>query len=194
MSKQASKAQVRAQAQEFAAFELLWDEAHEMNDKVNAELAELAEAVAGMTAQLEADEAAHNSTPEETAPPVADAPVVNGPQLYVLNGPATNLAREGLSGSVRETLQKAGDPKAANPEWRNMGHKAPNTRALALAVIVQTLGARFSEAQARKALADAKAAGTLHLGSGTPASYVKAFIGNKYFSPAPDAEPEGAAE
>jgi hypothetical protein len=189
MSKQPSKAEVRARAEEFAAFELLWDEAHEMADAFNAALTDDVELLNAAHAEALDMEAARNSTPEETVPPVVEAPVVNGPQLYVLNGPATNLAREGLSGSVRETLQKAGDPKAANPEWRNMGHKAPNTRALALAVIVQTLGARFSEAQARKALADAKAAGTLHLGSGTPASYVKAFIGNKYFSPAPDAEP-----
>lgn len=119
------------------------------------------------------------------APKTVTAPVaaVAAPQaapatLYTLNAKAAALAAAGANAG--KTLQAPA--KGLGLQWRAAGYTAPNTRALALAVVA-ALGGTFTLAQAQAALQAAKAAGTLNLGSGTPGSYCKAFVANGYFAP-----------
>jgi len=200
MAKQMSKAEVRAMAEQAAEFEKVWDDAIEQNElfdavrKMNAELEaqeqaerEALEAPVGGAVWAPATTVAPTTTnapeaQEPALPPVLQAAAQGTPvQRYSLNGPAMQLASQGHNAGA--TLQKSGDPKLSDPNWRSNGHKATNTRAIALATIVQELGSGFAAAEAQACLAKWHKAGALHLGSGTPASYVKAFIKNGYFAP-----------
>jgi len=185
MAKQMTKAQVRAQvaatvdAREAALVHdeaQAWDEAHAVQGAV-APLA-VAQAVPATVAQPQAVNAPAEAG--EALPPVlvAAAQPSNAPR-YNLNGPARKLADEGHNAAP--TLQKLG--KDTDPAWRSHGYKATNTRAIALAVILQDLGTGFTASEAQACLAKYHKAGALNLGSGTPASYVKAFVKNGYFAP-----------
>lgn len=119
------------------------------------------------------------TTPAVNAPAVAvAAPAAAPATLYALNAKAAALAAAG--GNAGKTLQAPS--KGLGLGWRAAGYTAPNTRAMALAVVA-ALGETFTVAQAQAALQAAKAAGTLNLGSGTPGSYCKAFVANGYFAP-----------
>ena len=96
----------------------------------------------------------------------------------VLSAKALQLATAGTTAA--NTLQAP--QKGLGMAWRVPGYKATNTRALALATILAACGEEFTADQAQRALDAAKKAGTLNLGSGTPNSYVKAFLGNGYFA------------
>jgi alkylhydroperoxidase/carboxymuconolactone decarboxylase family protein YurZ len=116
-------------------------------------------------------------TPATTvAAPLATLPQQAPEQSYVLSGPATTLAGQG--NQATHTLQAHAKNHGLGKEWRKPGHKAPNTRAIALsAVLAATGGKPFTQEQARLALVAIKD----QLGSGTPNSYAKAFVGNGYF-------------
>lgn len=104
-------------------------------------------------------------------------------QLYTLNPHAQVLAQQGATNQAATTLQRSAPGHGM--AWRATGKRAPNTRAHALATVAAGAnGKPFSALQAQGWLQAAVKAGTLHLGSGTPASYVKAFIKNTYFTPA----------
>ncbi len=122
---------------------------------------------------------APKTAPAVTAPVAAvAAPQAAPAALYTLNAKAAALAAAGAAAG--KTLQAPA--KGLGLAWRAAGYTAPNTRALALAVVA-ALGTQFTLAQAQAALQAAKAAGTLNLGSGTPGSYCKAFVANGYFAP-----------
>jgi hypothetical protein len=102
---------------------------------------------------------------------------------YALNEAATKLAALGLEAAA--TLQ-AGEHRG--PAWRAANYRAPNTRAGALAAIASAAnGQPITAEAAQAALAAAKLAG-LNLGTGTPRSYVKAFVKNGYLAPSATAE------
>jgi hypothetical protein len=95
---------------------------------------------------------------------------------YSLSAKAAALASQGSAAGA--TLQR---PAAGlGMAWRAPRHKGINTRAMALAAVLEACGDKFTAEQAHKALTAAKANG-LHLGAGSPTSYVKAFIANGYF-------------
>ena len=101
----------------------------------------------------------------------------SGP-LYTLGAKAAALA---AAQQVGNTLQRPAP--GLGMAWRQANYVAPNTRAGALAAIAEaTNGQPFTQAQAQAILQAAKANG-LTLGSGTPGSYAKAFVGNGYFAP-----------
>lgn len=106
----------------------------------------------------------------------------SGAPTYRMNEKAQALAAQGANAGP--TLQRSAP--GFGVAWRANGKTAPNTRAQALAAI-GALGsspevARFTAEEAQKALAEMHKAGIL--GSGTPRSYVAAFIKNGYFVPA----------
>jgi hypothetical protein len=74
------------------------------------------------------------------------------------------------------TLQR-GCTVAVGAHWRNNGHKATNTRAIVIETLA-SLGETFTRDQALSVLAPLKAAAIL--GSGTPASYIAAFVKSGY--------------
>ncbi len=130
------------------------------------------------------------ATPTPNVAPVAvqaaPAPVIvatpSKAPLFTLNPAAALLAAQGAA--ARLTLQSP--TKGLGQQWRAPNYQAPNLRAIALANI-SALGATFTELQAQGALK-----GTA-LGSGTPRSFVVAFIKNGYLMPvvaAPVAEAE----
>jgi hypothetical protein len=108
--------------------------------------------------------------------PVA-APAVDAP-LYALNEKAQAMA-ELVVGTP--TLQTPA--KGLGKAWRAAGHTAPNTRVAALAAILAGTDGQFTAEKAQAVLTAEKAQG-LNLGTGTPRSYVAAFIKNGYFTPA----------
>jgi hypothetical protein len=110
-------------------------------------------------------------TEVEVAAPTTGAPT------YSLNEKAQLLAAQGANAGP--TLQRSAP--GFGVAWRANGKTAPNTRAQALAAI-GAIGAPFTAEEAQKALAEMHKAGIL--GSGTPRSYVAAFIKNGYFVPA----------
>lgn len=110
---------------------------------------------------------------KQTKTPSTQAPV------YTLNPAALALAAQGSNGNP--TLQAPS--KGLGKGWRAPNYRAPNTRAAACAAIQAACGATFTALQAQGALAAARTAGTLNLGTGTPASYCKAFVKNGYFAP-----------
>jgi hypothetical protein len=103
--------------------------------------------------------------------PATDAPV------YTLNEKAMGMA-ELVIGT--NTLQTPAGQKLGR-EWRKAGHTAPNTRVAALAMVLAECGTEFTAEQAQAALTAGKASG-LNLGTGTPRSYVAAFVKNGYFA------------
>lgn len=176
MAKQLNKAQVRELAQEAEKFAALWDEAHAIQATVLA--LEVGASVPAMVVPATATNAPAEGG--EALPPVlvAAAQPSTAPR-YALNAPARALADQGHEAAP--TLQKLG--KDTDPAWRTHGYKATNTRAIALAVILQELGQGFTAGEAQAVLSKHHKAGHLNLGSGTPASYVKAFVKNGYFAP-----------
>lgn len=117
----------------------------------------------------------------QAAPATTPAPTVQNStsaQRYTLSAKAVALA---TAQQVGNTLQRPAPGLGMG--WRTAGHTAPNTRAGALAVVHKASdGQPFTQQQAQQWLQEAKAAG-LNLGSGTPGSYAKAFVGNGYFAP-----------
>jgi len=98
--------------------------------------------------------------------------------LYTLSSVAATLAAAGNQATA--TLQAPSRQHGLGTAWRTAGHKAPNTRAIALATVLAAAGGKpFNVSQALVALGTIKA----QLGSGTPNSYCKAFIANGYFAP-----------
>ena len=95
---------------------------------------------------------------------------------YGMNEKAQALAAQGADAGL--TLQRSAP--GFGVAWRANGKTAPNTRAQALAAI-GAIDAPFTAEEAQKALAEMHKAGIL--GSGTPRSYVAAFIKNGYFVP-----------
>lgn len=77
------------------------------------------------------------------------------------------------------TLQR-GCTVPVGAQWRANGHKAPNTRYIVINLLA-TLGSTFTHTTALAALAPLKANATL--GSGTPASYIRAFVKCGYLVP-----------
>lgn len=102
------------------------------------------------------------------------AVVVSGPEVYTLNDKA--LA---LSAIVAPMATLQTPDKALGRAWRSAAYTQPNTRVAALATILAVAPCTAEQAQA--ALAAGKLAG-LNLGTGTPRSYVKAFIKNGYMT------------
>jgi hypothetical protein len=98
--------------------------------------------------------------------------------LFTLNDKAMALASAEIGTPTLQTPDK-GLGKA----WRAAGFTRPNTRVAALATVLQECGEEFSAAEAEAALRAAKADG-LNLGTGSPRSYVVAFIKNGYFEQA----------
>ena len=98
-------------------------------------------------------------------------------ELLNLNAKAVELAK--LGGEAAHTLQAPS--KGLGLAWRAAGHKAPNTRASALAAIQAAYPNGCTIEEAVSALQAAKLGG-LNLGSGTPRSYVKAFVANGYLA------------
>ena len=98
----------------------------------------------------------------------------SGAPTYSLNEKAQLLAAQGANAGP--TLQRSAP--GFGGAWRANGKTAPNTRAQALAAIA-ALEPGFTAEAAQKALAEMHKAGIL--GSGTPRSYVAAFIKNGYF-------------
>lgn len=70
-------------------------------------------------------------------------------------------------------------PVGAN--WRNNGHKSTNTRAIVIETLAK-LGGTFTYEQAVEALKPLKE--QAFLGSGTPASYLRAFVKSGYLAQA----------
>ena len=100
-------------------------------------------------------------------------------ELLMLNEKAQALAASAEARQVGTTLQAP--TKGLGLAWRAAGYMAPNTRAYALAAIKAAYPTGCTVAQAVGALQAAKTAG-LNLGSGTPNSYVKAFVANGYLA------------
>jgi hypothetical protein len=78
------------------------------------------------------------------------------------------------------TLQR-GCTVPVGAQWRANGHKATNTRALVMDCLYE-LGSTFTHDQAVAALKPLKDAAML--GSGTPASYLRAFVKSGYIATA----------
>lgn len=105
--------------------------------------------------------------------PTAPAAAAYGPGTVYSIGKAAAAIMPHL------TLQRGCTvPVGAN--WRNNGHKAPNTRQIVIQALA-ALGTSFTHAQALAALQPLKASATL--GSGSPASYVRAFVKCGYLVP-----------
>lgn len=109
------------------------------------------------------------------AAPAAPAAPAAAP-TYTLNAKAAALAAQGSAAGP--TLQRSAP--GFGVAWRANGKTAPNTRAQALAAIA-AIPAPFTVAAAQAALAPLGKAGVL--GSGTPRSYVAAFVKNGYLAP-----------
>lgn len=87
--------------------------------------------------------------------------------------------------AVRTQATLQGAHLKAGKDWRKAGFTAVNTRVAVvdtLAALQELTECAFTMSQALSALAELHAA--KHLGSGTPRSYVKAFIANGYLEEA----------
>jgi hypothetical protein len=96
--------------------------------------------------------------------------------LFTLNDKASALAAVDAASATLQTPEKG-----LGREWRKAQYTAPNTRVGALRVLADVVPCTAEAAQA--ALAKAKAEG-LNLGTGTPRSYVVAFVKNGYLTKA----------
>lgn len=96
--------------------------------------------------------------------------------VYSLNDKALALATAEIAGNTLQTPEKG-----LGRAWRQAGYTASNTRVGALATVLAACGESFTAEQAQAALTAAKKDG-LNLGTGTPRSYVAAFIKNGYFA------------
>ncbi len=103
--------------------------------------------------------------------PAAAAPATNSTVMYSITAKAVVIA-------PHLTLQR-GCTVPVGAQWRNNGHKATNTRALAIQALA-ALGSSFTHAQAVAALLPLKQQALL--GSGTPASYLRAFVKSGYLA------------
>lgn len=106
------------------------------------------------------------------APSAVAAPVA------VVGGVTYSITTKAQAIAPHLTLQR-GCTVAVGAHWRNNGHKATNTRAVVITTLA-ALGTTFTHAQAVAALAPLKAAAIL--GSGTPASYLRAFVKSGYLT------------
>lgn len=93
--------------------------------------------------------------------------------------PQLNAASYALGGSWQAVAAKAGMQTRqrvtkGTTDWHQHATLKPNTRAVVLATVSQTLGATFTYDQWAAAIAPLAANGTL--GSGTPRSYFVAFV------------------
>lgn len=109
------------------------------------------------------------TTPAPSAPVAAPAPTAA--VTYSITAKAQLIA-------PHLTLQR-GCTVPVGPNWRANGHKATNTRALAIQALA-ALGSTFTHAQAVSALLPLKQQALL--GSGTPASYLRAFVASGYLA------------
>jgi hypothetical protein len=96
--------------------------------------------------------------------------------VYTLNEKAAAMAALVVG---MPTLQTPA--KGLGRAWRTAGYQAPNTRVAALAAILAECNDVFTAETAQAVLTEAKANG-LNLGTGTPRSYVAAFVKNGYFT------------
>lgn len=104
----------------------------------------------------------------------ADAvPVTANTVMYVITAKAKVIA-------PHLTLQR-GCTVPVGAQWRANGHKATNTRALVMECL-HSLGGAFTHDQALAALKPLK--DQAMLGSGTPASYLRAFVKSGYLAEA----------
>lgn len=114
---------------------------------------------------------ATTKTRKPAAPVAPEAPVSPSAKMYTITAKAKIVA-------PHLTLQR-GCTVAVGAQWRANGHKAPNTRHEALSAIA-AIGSTFTLEAAAAALKPLKDAAIL--GSGTPASYLKAFIKAGYIA------------
>lgn len=103
--------------------------------------------------------------------PVAAAPATASSTMYTITAKAKLIA-------PHLTLQR-GCTVPVGAQWRNNGHKATNTRAIVIETLAE-LGGTFTHDDAVKALKPLKDAALL--GSGTPASYLRAFVKSGYLA------------
>lgn len=96
-------------------------------------------------------------------------------------GPTYSITTKAALIAPHLTLQR-GCTVPVGPNWRNNGHKATNTRAIVIAQLASLCGQSFTHVQAVAALAPLKAQAIL--GSGTPASYLRAFVKSGYLAQA----------
>lgn len=99
------------------------------------------------------------------AAPAPAAPAATSATMYTITAKAKVIA-------PHLTLQR-GCTVAIGPNWRAGQHKATNTRAVVIETLAE-LGVTFTRDQALAALKPLKDAAIL--GSGTPASYLAAFV------------------
>lgn len=122
--------------------------------------------------------------------PVMPAATTPAPTLVAAPAAPAEVAPAATSGTVYTITAKAkviaphltlqrGCTVAIGPNWRAGQHKATNTRAVVIEVLAE-LGTTFTRDQALAALAPLKAAAIL--GSGTPASYLAAFVKAGYLA------------
>ena len=110
--------------------------------------------------------AALPATPAPATVPAGQVAYTIGAKAVVITGRLTN--QRGCTVALKGTT------------WLEQGHKAPNTRHIVINVLA-ALGGTFTHEQAVAALAPLKADATL--GSGTPASYIRAFVKCGYLVP-----------
>lgn len=108
------------------------------------------------------------------ATPAMQAAALANPLAYTY---ALGTAAQAIANHA--TLQR-GCTAPVGKQWRANGHKAPNTRHVVVGTL-QALGSQFTYSQAVTVLQPLKTAAIL--GSGTPASYIRAFIKCGYLVP-----------
>lgn len=106
------------------------------------------------------------------------APAQVAAPVYALNDKAAAMAALVIGTPTLQT-----PAKGLGKTWRAAGHTAANTRVGALAAILAGTDGTFTADAAQAVLAAEKLAG-LNLGTGSPRSYVAAFIKNGYFTAA----------
>ena len=110
----------------------------------------------------------------KTSAPATTAPATVAAPTYTLSAAALALAAQGTGAGNTLQRTQVGLGKA----WRTTATAAPNTRAVVLAAIAAaTNGKPFTAAQAQAAIPRTAC------GSGSPRSYVVAFVKNGYFAP-----------
>lgn len=117
------------------------------------------------------------------APVVAEVPAATTPAPSAPEAPSAvvgagcySITTKAQAIAPHLTLQR-GCTVPVGVNWRNNGHKATNTRALVIEVLA-ALGRTFTHEQAMAALKPLKDGA--FLGSGTPASYLRAFVKSGY--------------
>lgn len=119
---------------------------------------------------------ATDAAPETAPAPETSAPATDAPAPSAQRSALYTIAPKAKIVANHLTLQR-GCTVPVGAQWRANGHKAPNTRHVALSALME-LGSAFTLDDAAKALKPLKDQALL--GSGTPASYLKAFIKSGY--------------